>query len=96
MLAITAHCFRSTANCPVTKPAMPVDLFARYVLERKNAVGDLPRLRALVEDCDRIWLIYSHESYADLEGLVPAALGEELDLPDRRGVQSPQLGRSTR
>jgi hypothetical protein len=46
--------------------------------------GDLPRLRDLVRDRDRVWLVYSHDWYTDPRGLIPAALGETLDLLARR------------
>jgi hypothetical protein len=45
--------------------------------------SDLPRLRAIVQGHERVWLIYSHDWYTDPEGLVPQALEEELDILDR-------------
>ena len=70
--------FHREPHPPVTEHGVPVDLFDRQVLEPKMAEGDLPRLLALVEVHDRVWLVYSHSWYTDPEGLIPAALGAEL------------------
>jgi len=47
------------------------------------AASDLPRLRALVQGRERVWLVYSHDWYTDPEGLIPWVLEEELDLRGR-------------
>ena len=52
-------------NRPVTKHGAPVDLFDRGILEPKMAESDLPRLRELIADNERVWLIYSHNWYTD-------------------------------
>ena len=75
--------FHSEYNRPVTERGAPVDLFDRGVLEPKMAASDLPRLRALVGCSERVWLVYSHDWYTDPQGLIPAALEEELDVLDR-------------
>jgi len=77
-------------HSPVAEHGIPVDLFERGVLEPKMTASDLPRLRALVQGRERVWLIYSHDWYTDPEGLIPAALKEEFDLIERwdyRGLQ---------
>ena len=66
----------------VVEHGVPVDLFDRSVLEPKMTRSDLPRLRALVRDYERVWLVYSHDWYTDPQGLIPPALEEELDLLD--------------
>ncbi|MEZ4611140.1 MAG: hypothetical protein R2838_13000 [Caldilineaceae bacterium] len=48
----------------------PVDLFDRGVLEPKMTEADVPHLRALVADADRVWLVYSHEWYTDPDGII--------------------------
>jgi mannosyltransferase len=68
----------------VDEHGVPVDLFARGVLEPKMTASDLPRLRELVQGREQVWLIYSHQWYTDPQGLVPAALEETLDLLERR------------
>ena len=70
-------------NRPVVEHGVPVDLFDRGVLEPKMTAGDLPRLRALIQGRERVWLVYSHDWYTDPQGLIPLALEEELDLLDR-------------
>jgi len=75
--------FHRLYNCPAAEHGVPVDLFDRGVLEPRMAAGDLPRLRALIRDRERVWLVYSHDWYTDPRGLIPSALEEELDLLDR-------------
>jgi mannosyltransferase len=75
---------------PVAEHGLPVDLFDRGTLEPKMAAGDLPRLQALVQDHQRVWLVYSHAWYTDPQGLILPALAAELDprgLWDFYGVQ---------
>lgn len=69
-----------TYGRPVVKHGVPVDLFDRGILEPKMAESDLPRLRALIRGRERVWLIYSHNWYTDPQGLIPMALGQELEL----------------
>jgi len=76
---------------PVAERGVPVDLFERGVLEPRMTVSDLVRLRALVQDRGQVWLVYSHEWYADPGGLIPSTLEEELDLLDRWEFHSLQV-----
>ena len=71
-------------NRPVTKHGAPVDLFDRGILEPKMAESDLPRLRELIADQQRVWLIYSHNWYTDPQNLIPTALSQDLKLLDQR------------
>lgn len=74
----------------------PVDLFERGVLEPKMTEADLPRLRALIADRPRVWLIYSHNWYTDPQGLIPAALEQEFALLEAQhfvGVEVRLYGR---
>ena len=70
-------------NRPVTKHGAPVDLFDRGTLEPKMAESDLPRLRELISDQQRVWLIYSHNWYTDPNNLIPTALSQDLKLLDQ-------------
>lgn len=63
----------------VVEHGLPVDLFARGELEPEMTHQNLPRLRSLVADRPRVWLIYSHSWYTDPEGLVPQTLASSLD-----------------
>ena len=71
-------------NRPVTKHGAPVDLFDRGILEPKMAESDLPRLRELISDKKRVWLIYSHNWYTDPKNLIPTALSQDLKQLDQR------------
>jgi mannosyltransferase len=75
--------FHRLNDVPVAEHGVPVDLFARGVLEPKMAASDLPRLRSLIAGRERVWLIYSHDWYTDPQGLIPPALEEESDLESR-------------
>lgn len=75
--------FRS-ANLPVAEHGVPVDLFDRGILEPKMAASDLPRLRSLIRDRDRVWLVYSHDWYTDPEKLIPVTLLETMYMVERR------------
>jgi hypothetical protein len=81
----------------VDERGVPVDLFDRGVLEPKMAAGDLPRLEALIRDRERVWLVYSHQWYTDLQGLVAAGLEEAMALRTRRrfyGIEVRLYGRA--
>jgi hypothetical protein len=75
--------FHRLSDVPVVEHGVPVDLFDRSILEPKMAESDLPTLRGLVGDRERVWLIYSHNWYTDPQGLIPPALEETLDLQNR-------------
>ncbi len=72
------------ANSRATEHGVPVDLFDAGVLEPKMSEADLPRLRSLVADQPRVWLVYSHDWYTDPKKLIPPALEKEFDLVDQR------------
>ena len=63
---------------------VPSDLFDSGRLEPQMTPADLPRLRDLVEGRRRVWLIYSHDWYADPDGLIPAELKRHLPQTDER------------
>jgi hypothetical protein len=69
---------------PVTEHGAPVDLFDGGALEPQMTAADLPRLRSLVQNRERVWLVYSHDWYTDPAKLIPAALAEEFDLMGRQ------------
>jgi mannosyltransferase len=71
-------------DLPVEEHGVPVDLFARGVLEPQMTLGDVPALHELVAGHKRVWLLYSHQWYTDPQGLVPQALGEAFALRERR------------
>lgn len=69
---------------------VPVDLFARGVLEPKMTTDDLPYLQSLLANRERAWLIYSHNWYTDPQSLILSALGRHFARCNRQelvGVQ---------
>jgi mannosyltransferase len=72
------------ANRPVPEHGAPVDLFDGGTLEPQMARSDLPRLHNIIQGYHRVWLIYSHNWYTDPQNLIPAALGEDLQVLGQR------------
>lgn len=72
-----------TYDRQVAEHGVPVDLFNRGTLEPRMTTSDLPRLRTLIRDRERVWLVYSHDWYTDPGGLIPSVLEEELELRER-------------
>jgi hypothetical protein len=64
----------------VVKQGVPLDLFDSGVLEPKMTDSDVPELVSLVKGHDRVWLVYSHDSYTDPKGLVPQTLAAQKKL----------------
>ena len=58
----------------VVKQGVPLDLFDSGILEPKMTDADIPKLISLVSGHDRVWLVYSHDSYTDPRGLIPQTL----------------------
>jgi len=79
--------FRDLYNRSIIAHGLPVDLFDRGVLEPEMTEQDLPRLRSLVRDHDRVWLVYSHAWYTDPRGLIPSELESEKALLNRWKLQ---------
>jgi hypothetical protein len=64
----------------VEKYGVPKDLFDSGILEPKMTDGDIPKLISLLRGHDRVWLVYSHNSYTDPMGLVPPTLASQMKL----------------
>jgi len=65
-------------------------LFDSSILEPKMTTNDIPGLISLVSRHDRVWLVYSHDSYTDPMGLIPQTLASKMKLIQKRdcyGVQ---------
>jgi len=78
--------FRATP-LPIEEHGLPADLFERGILEPKMTPEDLPRLRELIRERQRVWLVYSHNWYADPEDLIPAALAQALSQTEARSYE---------
>ena len=64
----------------IVKQGVPLDLLSDGVLEPKMTPGDIPKLEALIRGHDRVWLVYSHNSYTDPEGIIPQTLAVQKKL----------------
>jgi len=61
----------------VEKHGIP-DMFDSRIPEPRMTNGDIPRLISLLRGHKRVWLVYSHDSYTDPEGLIPQTLKHEM------------------
>jgi hypothetical protein len=66
--------YETLYDIQVDKQGVPLDLFDSGVLEPEMTADDIPGLLALLGDHDRVWLVYSHDSYTDPLGLIPQTL----------------------
>lgn len=62
----------------VVKQGVPLDLFDTGILEPKMTTNDIPALISLLRGHNRVWLVYSHDSYTDPKGLVPQTLASRM------------------
>jgi mannosyltransferase len=75
--------FRSYENkwrIQVEKQGIPLDLFESGILEPEMTANDIPELISLLHEHNRVWLVYSHESYTDPMGLIPETLASQMKL----------------
>jgi len=75
----------------VQKQGVPLDLFADGVLEPAMTENDIPRLLSLLHGHDRVWLVYSHNSYTDPTGLVPQTLATHMKVTRTREFHGGQV-----
>jgi len=75
----------------VEKQGVPLDLFESGILEPKMTAGDIPQLMSLVSGHNRVWLVYSHNSYTDPLGLVPQTLASKMKLTRTRDFYGGQV-----
>jgi mannosyltransferase len=64
----------------VVKQGVPLDLFDSGILEPKMTEKDIPELVSLLNGYNRVWLVYSHNSYTDPSWLVPRTIGSRKKL----------------
>jgi hypothetical protein len=64
----------------VVKHGVPLDLFDSGILEPKMTTKDILGLISLLSGHNRVWLVYSHDSYTDPIGLVPQTLASQMKL----------------
>jgi mannosyltransferase len=64
----------------VVKYGVPLDLFESSIPEPRMTTNDIPELISLLRGHDRVWLVYSHNSYTDPMGLIPQTLAAQRTL----------------
>ncbi len=62
------------------KRGLPLDLIDDGVLEPVMTEDDVPALLSLLKDRERVFLIYSHDSYTDPSGLIPRTIASQMTL----------------
>jgi mannosyltransferase len=75
----------------VEKQGIPLDLFDSGILEPEMTVDDIPGLISSLRGHDRVWLVYSHDSYTDPNGLVPQTLASQMKLIRTRDFYGGQV-----
>ena len=64
----------------VKELGVPLDLFDSGILEPKMTADDIPGLISSLRGHNRVWLVYSHDSYTDPTGLIPQTLASQMKL----------------
>ena len=72
--------YENQYSIQVEKHGVPLDLFDSGILEPKMTESDIPKLISLLSGHDRVWLVYSHDSYTDPMGLIPQTLASQMKL----------------
>jgi hypothetical protein len=75
----------------VLKHGIPLDLFDSGILEPEMTESDIPGLISLISGHNRVWLVYSHNSYTDPAGLIPATLASQMELIRTRDFYGGQV-----
>lgn len=75
----------------VAKQGVPLDLFDDGILEPEMTADDVPGLISMVSGHDRVWLVYSHNSYTDPQGLIPQTLASQMKLTRERDFYGGQV-----
>jgi hypothetical protein len=75
----------------VEKHGVPLDLFDSGVLEPRMTTKEIPGLISLLRRHDRVWLVYSHDSYTDPTGLIPQTLASQMKLIRTRDFYGGQV-----
>lgn len=83
--------YENLYDIQVKKQGVPFDLFADSILEPEMTEDDIPRLLSLISGHDRVWLVYSHESYTDPLGLIPQTLASRFKLTRTRDFYGGQV-----
>ena len=75
----------------VKKQGVPLDLLDSGILEPKMTESDVPALISLLRGHNRVWLVYSHNDYADTIGLISQTLASKMKLLQTRDFYGGQV-----
>jgi mannosyltransferase len=75
----------------IEKQGVPLDLFDSGILEPEMTANDIPRLISLLRGHNRVWLVYSHDSFTDPMGLIPQTLASDMKLIRKRDFYGGQV-----
>jgi mannosyltransferase len=75
----------------VEKQGVPADIFDSGILEPTMTNSDIPGLISLLRGHNRVWLVYSHDSYTDPMGLIPQTLASQRKLIRQRDFYGGQV-----
>ena len=67
------------------------DMFDSGLPEPRMTNSDIPRLISLLSGHNRVWLVYSHDSYTDPMGLVPQTLAGQMNLIQKHDFYGGQV-----
>jgi hypothetical protein len=68
----------------VEERGVPQDLFESGIPEPEMTTNDIPGLISILNEHNRVWLVYSHDSYTDPMGLIPQTLASQKILARER------------
>jgi hypothetical protein len=83
--------YENLYHIQVEKYGVPEDLFDSGILEPKMTDSDIPKLISLLRGHNRVWLVYSHDSYTDPRGLIPQTLASKMKLIRKRDFYGGQV-----
>lgn len=83
--------FENQYSLQVERQGLPLDLFKNGVLEPQMTAEDVPGLVELLQGHDRVWLVYSHDSYTDPQGIIPQTLASQMKLTRQRDFYGGQV-----
>jgi hypothetical protein len=83
--------YENLYSIQVEKQGVPLDLFDSGILEPEMTANELPGLVSLLSGHNRVWLVYSHDSYTDPMGLIPQTLASQMKPTRKRDFYGGQV-----
>ncbi|MFN8446033.1 MAG: glycosyltransferase family 39 protein [Caldilineaceae bacterium] len=83
--------FEKQYSLQIVREGVPLDLFESGILEPEMTESDIPSLTSLLREHNRVWLVYSHDSYTDPRGLIPQTFAAQKKLIRQRDFYGGQV-----